>query len=85
MKKICLVFLLVSMVAFSAGDSGANREAMMETVSKKVASYEKDPVKKKEIKEKKEKEIKIRKKRIENKDWEAFSLEMMMDKESPRK
>lgn len=84
-KLIFLGMLIVSITVFSRGDSGVYRDVMMETVSEKVQSYEKDPVKKKEITEKKEKKIKVRKKKIENKNWEEFSLEMMMDKESPRK
>jgi|GEM_PF-3102716 len=84
-RLIFLGLIIISVAVFSAGDSGVYRELMMKTAEEKVASYEKDPVKKKEIKEKKEKEIKSRKKNVENKNWEEFSLEMMMDKESPSK
>ena len=86
MKKIIFWgFVLTSMTVFSAGDDGVYKEVMMETISEKVASYERDPVKKKEIGEKKEKGIKIRRRKIENKNWEEFSLHMMMGKESSRK
>ena len=83
-KLIFLGILIVSITVFSRGDSGVYRDIMMETASEKVESYPKDPVKMKEIKVKKEKEVKVRKKKVENKDWEDFAIDMMMDKESSR-